>query len=443
MLKRRSIQHLGNIINDQFERLTSFLTGLWSALRKSDKYVQINVLAYVPSWFEHDCEKGGGGWLRFKKIRELAPEANINYHLVRFKLELQRPLIIGVSLMFGSLVKALFQSLKIIKHTKIHLVLSPIEIPQTIILAYLSSKITRRRFVVFLNTVPYYGLIGSFQFEGKPKKTSYPVLLKAMRHTGQSWARAVLEASVWYIAFRMLRSPSTNIICLSSVLADEPSKLDMKTRVISIYPGNGIDFDTISSVQLGIAKYDAIYAAGSLLPQKGIFDVIKIWDAVVKDQPTAKLAIAGRGDPKHLYLIEELNCLISNLGLSQNVTVICDPKKGMSQEALWEEMKCAKIFLYPSRKDVWSLVIGEALACGLPVIAYDLSGIQYAYGACPAVCLQNVGDVEGAAKTAIKLLSDDSLLRNLSHKARQYAENHSWTHVVELERKAYLTILES
>jgi glycosyltransferase involved in cell wall biosynthesis len=117
--------------------------------------------------------------------------------------------------------------------------------------------------------------------------------------------------------------------------------------------------------------------------------------------------------------------------------------EGMTQRNLWKEMKRSKIFLYPSRKDVWSLVIGEALACGLPVIAYDLPGIKYAYGDCPAVCLQNVGDVEGAAKTMIRLLSDDSLLRNLSHKARQYAENHSWTHVVELERKAYLAILES
>jgi len=406
--------------------------------------LKINILSYVYSKFKYPASRreGGGGWLRFQKVLEMSNKENIKYHLVTFRF-LQNPIALGIPLTIVSMFQALARTSRMVKLWNIHLILCPIEDPWVVISAYLSSKITNRKFAVFLNSVPYFGLADVPVFKVESIKTSYTVLLKNIQKTSKSRVRTLLGAFLWYVTFRMLRSPSTNIICLSSVLADELSKLDMKKRVISIYPGNGIDFDTISSVQLGIAKYDAIYAAGSLLPQKGIFDVIKIWDAVVKDQPTAKLAIAGRVNPEHLYLIEELNCLISNLGLSQNVTVICDPKKGMSQEALWEEMKCAKIFLYPSRKDVWSLVIGEALACGLPVIAYDLPGIKYAYGACPAVCLQNVGDVEGAAKTAIKLLSDDSLLRNLSHKACQYAENHSWTHVVELERKAYLAILES
>jgi len=405
---------------------------------------KISVLAYVPSWFEHDCEKGGGGWLRFKKIHELAPEANINYHLVRFKLELQRPLIIGVSLMFGSLVKVLFQSLKIIKHTKIHLVLSPIEIPQTIILAYLSSKITRRRFVAFLNSVPCYGSIDVQTFR-KNDKLSYKSLFRVMKGARKLRLRAILEALAWYAAFKMLDSPSTHIICLSPVVADELSKLGLKGCIVSVYPGNGINYNDISSVtpEVNEKKYDVIYAAGNFHPQKGIFDAVKIWGNVIKKNPEAKLAIAGRIHYMRPLMIDELNSLIRHLGLHRNVSIICDPFKGMTQRNLWKEMKRSKIFLYPSRKDVWSLVIGEALACGLPVIAYDLPGIKYAYGDCPAVCLQNVGDVEGAAKTMIRLLSDDSLLRNLSHKARQYAENHSWTHVVELERKAYLAILES
>jgi glycosyltransferase involved in cell wall biosynthesis len=404
--------------------------------------LKINILSYVPSRFKCLTSRGegGGGWVRFRKVLEMSNNKNIKYHLVTFK-PLQNPLTFGIPRTLVSLIPTLARASRMVKLWNIYLILCPIESSWMIIFGYLSSKITNRKFVVFLNSVPYFGLADAPVFKVESMKISYTVLLKNIQKTSKSRVRTLLGAFLWYVAFRMLRSSSTHIICLSSVLADELSKLDMKKRVISIYPGNGIDSDTISSVQLGIAKYDAIYAAGSLLPQKGIFDVIKIWDAVVKDQPTAKLAIAGRVDPEHLYLIEELNCLISNLGLSQNVTVICDPKKGMSQEALWEEMKCAKIFLYPSRKDTWSLIIGEALACGLPVIAYDLLGIHYAYGACPAVCLQNIGDVNGMAQTAIGLLSDDSLLRNLSYKARQYAENHSWTHVVELERKAYLAIL--
>lgn len=412
---------------------------------KSNRYSRISVLAYVPLWFEYLYEKGGGGWLRFKKIHELAPKANINYHLVKFKLELQRPLILGVPLMSASIIKGLFQSVNTIKQKNIQLILSPVEIPQAIILAYLSSKITRRRFVVFLNTVPCYGLIGSFQFERKTNKTSYSVLFKAMRHAGQSRARAALEASVWYITFRMLRSSETRILCLSPTIASELSELNIKGHIIPIYPGNGVDYNGTPLVTLKANenRCDAIYAAGNLHPQKGIFEVIKIWADVVKKRPGVKLAIAGRVHHQYPSVIEALNHLIHSVRLGENVIMANDLLEGMTQRELLNEMKRSKIFLYPSRKDVWPLVIGEALACGLPVIAYDLPGIKYAYGDCPAVYLQNVGDVEGAAKTAIKLLSNESLLKNLSHKARRYAENHSWTHVVELERKAYLTILES
>jgi glycosyltransferase involved in cell wall biosynthesis len=142
-------------------------------------------------------------------------------------------------------------------------------------------------------------------------------------------------------------------------------------------------------------------------------------------------------------VIDELNALIQDLDLDRNVKIICDPFKGLSQRELWKEMKRSKILIYPSRKDVWPLVISEALSCGLPVVTYDLPGIRYAYNDCPAVYLKNVGDMKGVSKTAIDLLSDDDLLRTLSHKARQYAENHSWTHVAELERKVYLTITQA
>jgi glycosyltransferase involved in cell wall biosynthesis len=411
-------------------------------LCKSNRYAQLGVLAYVPLWFEYLYEKGGGGWLRFKKTCEVAPKANITYRLIKFKLGIQPPLISGVLHMLVSMMTALFQSFNTIKKNNVHFILSPVETPQTIILAYMSSKITRRSFVAFLNSVPYYGLVSVSTFKRANKKTSYKVLFETLRTAGTSVVRALLEASMWYIAFRMLRSSATRIICLSPTIASELSDLNIKGHIIPIYPGNGIDCSKVPLVPFRTngKRYDAIYAAGNFHPEKGIFEVIKIWETVVKASPDAKLVIAGRVHNHYPSVINDLNYLIHSLGLDENVVMANDFLAGITQQELWEKMKQSEIFLYPSRKDVWPLVIGEALACGLPVIAYDLSGIKYAYGDCPAVYSQNVGDVAGTAKTAIELLNDDSLLRNLSHKARQYAENHSWTHVVELERKAYLTI---
>ena len=407
--------------------------------------IKIGILAYVPSKYLALSGKGDGGWLRFQKVLEISNNEGIEYHPVEFKLELSNLLMLGILQILVSMMLALIRAIKIVKQRDVHIILSPTEVPQAIILAYLSSKIMRRKFVAFLNSVPVYGLIDVPIFEREDGKPSYESLFRVIRSTGELRLRTILEAFIWYIALKMLGSSSTHMICLSPVVANELSDLDVKGRIVALYPGNGINCNEISSVipKADENKYDAIYVTGTFHPQKGVFEAVEIWGDVVKKRPDAKLAIAGRVHYKRLFLIRELNHLILDLRLDQNVLTICNPLNGMAQRELWKEMKYAKIFLYPSRKDVWPLVIGEALACGLPVIAYDLPGITYAYGDCPAVYLLKVGDVNGAVQTAIRLLSDDSLLEELSLKAQQYAKNHDWNHVVELERKAYLTILKS
>lgn len=406
----------------------------------------INILAYVKTQFKHLTSKSNpGGWLRFKNVLMASRKENLRYCLLEFKLELENPVLCGAFLIVVSMISAFIKATKAAKRNNVHIIMSPTEEPQAIILSYLSSKITGRRLVTFLNSVPCYGSIDVQSFKENDVRSSYRSLFKVMRNARKLRLRAILEALAWKVVFKILDSPSTHILCLSPVVAGEFSKLGLNGRIIPIYPGNGINYDEIFllSQERVEKKYDAIYAAGNFHPQKGIFDAIKIWENVIKEHPEFKLAIAGVVHYKRPFVIDELNALIKDLGLQNNVSIICDPFKGMPQKELWKEMKRSKIFLYPSKKDVWPLVIGEALACGLPAIVYDLPGIKYAYGDCPTVYLQNVGDVEGAAKMAIRLLSDYSLLKDQSRTAQQYAKNHDWNHVVKLERKAYLTVLKS
>jgi len=402
--------------------------------------LKINILSFVSLNFKDPAStrESGGGWLRFQKILEVANKSRVEYHLVSFRF-FQPPIILGIVQTLTSMIKVLTQTCKIVKSTDINLLLCPIEDPWIVMFANFCSKITNRKLVVFLNSIPYFGLTNVPKFGNQDLKVSFKALLKIMRSSPESKARAPVSALFWYISFKVLRSPSTNVVCLNKVLADEFYELTQK-RAVSIYPGNGIDFDAISRAKIGNKEFDAIYATGSLLPQKGIFDVIEIWNIVVANRPSARLAIAGRVDPGYLYLIKEIYCMINQLGLSDNITLICDPEKGLSQQELWQSMKQAKVFLYPSQKDVWPLVIGEALGCGLSVIAYELPGIRFAYGDCPDVYLIKVGSVENAAQRAINLLEGD-LFQESSKKARQYAENHSWTNVADLEREAYLTII--
>jgi glycosyltransferase involved in cell wall biosynthesis len=387
--------------------------------------------------------KAAGGWLRFQEVLNESPEENVQYDLVDFKAELQNPIMLGVFAMLFSMISAFIYAIKEIKKGTIQIILSPAEVPQAIILAYLSSKVMGRKFVTFLNTVPCYGMIDVPALQKNPEKIRFKNLFKVNYEVNKKPFNAILETLVWYLSLKMIASPSAHIMCLSPFVAEELSKLGLKKQIVPIYPGNGINYDEISTSikETPSDKYDAIYAAGNFHRQKGVFEAIKIWSKVAARFPEAKMAVAGVIYYKSPQVIGELNVLIRELGLQHNVVILGDPFAGLPQKNLWQAMKDSKMFIYPTWKDVWPLIVGEALACGLPVIVNDLKSIRLAYGDCLSTFFVENNDVEAAAKVSIKLLSDDSLLKDLSCKASQYAESKSWSNVVKLERQAYLIIL--
>ena len=115
---------------------------------------KISVLSFVPLKFKDPASlrELGGGWLRFLKILEIANKDNLEYHLVAFRF-FEPPFILGITRTAISMIKALFKVCKTVKSTNINVLLCPIEDPWIIMLSYLSSKITNRKLVVFLNSI--------------------------------------------------------------------------------------------------------------------------------------------------------------------------------------------------------------------------------------------------------------------------------------------------
>ena len=65
----------------------------------------------------------------------------------------------------------------------------------------------------------------------------------------------------------------------------------------------------------------------------------------------------------------------------------------VSQDKLIDVVSKAKVLVYPSHFDSFSLVILESLALGTPVIAYKIPGVRSVYEGLSAVKLVKEGDL--------------------------------------------------
>ncbi len=107
-----------------------------------------------------------------------------------------------------------------------------------------------------------------------------------------------------------------------------------------------------------------IFSAGALHPRKGYKYLISAFKAVSRKTDNIKLVIAGSGPER-----AGLEKLITNLSLDKKVMLL-----GQRND-IEKLMQSADLFVLPSLKEAFGLVILEAMQNGLPVIASEVGGI--------------------------------------------------------------------
>lgn len=229
---------------------------------------------------------------------------------------------------------------------------------------------------------------------------------------------------------RFLRRPVTLlhnfadvVIVISQHLASELRSYGLKAPVQ--LNTVGLDTSDIERTPMPADKsFDAVFV-GRHDTEKGVFDLISIWGRVVRSMPDAKLAMVGSSNPTNRQKIESR---IASLGIEGNVDIlgtVDDPTK-------YSTIKGSKVCVFPSYVEEWGIVPQEALACGLPVIAYDLPVYHENIQPCEAVFRQAIGDIDGMAEAVIELLSDERYSR-YSMAGPAFVRKFDWETVAERE----------
>jgi len=183
--------------------------------------------------------------------------------------------------------------------------------------------------------------------------------------------------------------------------------------------GNGVDIKYISSFEFGGDKlYDGVFV-GRVSKEKGVFDLVKAWRRVVDVKDDARLLIIGSGPD--IYGVKNM---VRMLGLEKNAVI----RGGCSDKDMYTSMKASRVFVFPSVFEGWGLAVAEALACGLPVVCYDILALREVFGECESVFFVPVKDV-GRLACAVLGVLETSGLERLAEVSRRFVKRFDWSRV--------------
>ncbi|MGB9809420.1 MAG: glycosyltransferase, partial [Caldanaerobacter sp.] len=218
------------------------------------------------------------------------------------------------------------------------------------------------------------------------------------------------------ISFLIIGTFADIVIVVNSYVKSNLTKMGIPRG--KIYKSScGIDFKIIQSISPNNNyQYEGCFV-GRLHPGKGTYDLIEIWSKVVKEISDAKLAVVGGGDPFYVNrLIEE----IKEKHLEKNVHLLGFLPFPFSV------IKSSKLLLYPDHEAGygWGIAIAEALACGVPAVAYDLPVYREVYE--NKIRLIKPWNTNEFAREVIILLKDDKKRHELGEIGRKYVKKYDW-----------------
>jgi glycosyltransferase involved in cell wall biosynthesis len=187
---------------------------------------------------------------------------------------------------------------------------------------------------------------------------------------------------------------------------------------------NGIPREKIIGMDVGVAwdiikaaapveeKYEACWV-GRYNPQKGCDDLLEIWEMVARAGGRARLAVMGNVAPR-LRPVAERKHLEESIEFYGPV----------SEEDKFRVMKASTVFLFPSYYEAVPLAVIEAMACGLPVVAYDLPVYKSHFPG--GLVKVPIGDKRAFARAVTNVLNDDEQRTKLVNEAASVAARYTW-----------------
>lgn len=227
-------------------------------------------------------------------------------------------------------------------------------------------------------------------------------------------AKGFFGRLVEYLATRL----TSKMIAVSALTSESLMLLGVHGQNINIIP-NGIDLKRIADITPSSEESDVIFA-GRLIKEKNLDLLLRALSEVKNTMPGIKCHIIGEGPEK-----ERLVKLAFERGLESSVSF----REFMEYDEVITRIKSSKLFVLPSSREGFGIVVIEAFACGVPVITVKNQG----NAACELVS-ESTGfvvnlDAKELANAILTLLTDTAFRTRMASCARHSAKEYDWEKV--------------
>lgn len=226
----------------------------------------------------------------------------------------------------------------------------------------------------------------------------------------------VLEVDASSPAWRLVASQVDSVTACSSALAERVKALGLFEQIPIRVVHNGIDCAHFhaQAADTGVpAGTPFILNVGNYVAHKAQNVLIEAFARVAQRYPDLRLVLAGGAD--NGSWLAGLRELAAELGITERIHFL----ESIPQHQVSALMRDAVCLAHSSLAESFGLVVIEAGACRLPVVASRVGGIPEILSSSEFGWLHDAGDVEGLAEVLVAVLDDPAEALRRAENLRQ------------------------
>lgn len=211
---------------------------------------------------------------------------------------------------------------------------------------------------------------------------------------------------------------SQKIFSVSPSLKDETVRQYNINKNKIVVIKNGLDTNVFSKkIDPKKLSKDLLFV-GKISYRKNVIDLVKILKSLTDTDPLFKLHIMGRGEKEYLHKVKSK---ISEYNLDNKVFFHAY-RTDVELNNLYE--KCS-IFVLTSLVEGFGLVVLEAMAKGMPVVAYDNLGVRDIINGTNGYLIDPF-DYQNFVGKILNFYSNKNLYKKMSENAVKTVDKFSW-----------------